>query len=81
MTRFLKVPDNENPSKCERSVPDFCIEPYVEVGYMFNGTAIEGNDLTCYAIKPLSDFRVTIEDNERHHFDRDYDGIGCENND
>jgi hypothetical protein len=80
MTRFLEVPDNSDPTNCERSVPDFCLKPYVEQGWMGNGTRTQGNRLSCYEIKPLSDFRVTKEDQERHHFDKDYDGIGCENN-
>lgn len=61
--------------------PDHCLEPYLPRGYTFNGTWIQGNDLNCYGLKPLSDFRVTIEDQRRHHLDKDYDGIGCENND
>jgi len=48
---------------------------------MFNGTQIQGNDLSCYEIKPLSDFRVTIDDISRHHLDSNYDGIACEYND
>ena len=76
---FLEYPNNTND--CERSVPDYCIKPYEPSGYMFNGTWNQGNDLSCYEIKSISDFRVTIEDISRHHFDSDYDGIGCENND
>ena len=81
VTRHLGVPNNEDPQNCERSVPDHCIEPYVETLYSLNGTQIQGNDLSCYDVKPLSDFRETIEDTKRHQFDNDYDGIGCENND
>ena len=81
VTRFLGVPENSDRTNFEYSVPDICIEPYIEPGYMFNGTWMQGNDLDCYGIKPISDFRVTIEDQQRHHFDRDYDGIGCEYND
>jgi hypothetical protein len=81
VTRHLGVHNNEDPQNCERSVPDHCIEPYVETLYSPNGTQIQGNDLSCYDVKPLSDFRVTIEDTKRHQFDNDYDGIGCENND
>jgi hypothetical protein len=81
VTRFLGVPDNPDSSNCEQSVPDHCIEPYVERGYTSNGTWIKGNDLSCHGIKPLSDFRVTADDTRRHHFNGDYDGIGCENND
>lgn len=81
VTRFLGVPENEDPQNCERSVPDHCIEPYVETLYSPNGTRIQGIDLSCYDVKPLSDFRVTVDDERKHWFDKDYDGIGCENND
>ena len=36
-----------------------------------------GNDMSCWDIN-AKNFRVTVQD--RHNFDRDYDGIGCENN-
>lgn len=75
------VPENEDRQNCEYTVPDHCLEPYVKSGYMFNGTQIQGNDLSCYEIKPLSDFRVTIDDISRHHLDSNYDGIACEYND
>ena len=81
VTRFLGVPENEDRQNCEFTVPDHCIEPYVEQGWMANGTWIQGNDLACHAVKPLSDFRVTVDDQRRHQFDSDYDGIDCENND
>lgn len=81
VTRNLGVPENEDRQNCEYTVPDHCLEPYVKSGYMFNGTQIQGNDLSCYEIKPLSDFRVTIDDISRHHLDSDYDGIACEYND
>lgn len=80
MIRFLGVPDNEDRTDCEVSVPDICIEPFVQGGYMFNGTAIEANQLSCHDVKPHSDFRVTLDDPRRHEFDKGYDGIGCENN-
>lgn len=81
VTINLGTPQNEDPQNCERSVPDHCLEPYLPRGYTFNGTWIQGNDLNCYGLKPLSDFRVTIEDQRRHQLDEDYDGIACENND
>jgi hypothetical protein len=81
VTRHLGVPNNEDPNNRERSVPDYCIEPYIETLYSPNGTRIQENDLSCYGLKPLSDFRVTIEDQRRHQLDRDYDGIACEYND
>jgi hypothetical protein len=59
MTRFLGVPENSDRINCEFTVPDYFIEPYVEQGYTSNGTWVEGSDLSCYGIKPLSDFRVT----------------------
>lgn len=81
VTKFLGVPDNPDPSNCERSFPDHCIEPYVEPRWMFNGTWMEGNDLSCYEIKPLSDFRVTVDDERRHNFDQNFNGTDVNNHD
>lgn len=50
-------------AKCDPSYPDICIRPYPP-------------DLNCQDI-PDRKFRVTGSD--PHKFDRDRDGIGCEN--
>ena len=78
VTRNLGVPNNEDQQNCERSVPDHCIEQFVETLYSPNGTRIQGVNLSCRDVN-ATDFRVTIDDIRRHQFDRDYDGIGCEN--
>lgn len=49
-------------NQCDLSYPDFCISPYLA-------------DLDCEQI-PYHDFRVLQPD--RHGFDEDHDGIGCE---
>lgn len=51
-----------NNQQCDPSYPDFCLTPY-------------GSDLDCKDI-PYSNFRVFPPD--RHRFDGDHDGIGCE---
>lgn len=53
---------NTTNQKCDPSYPDVCITPYPP-------------DLDCNQI-PYSNFRVLQPD--RHGFDRDRDGIGCE---
>ena len=77
VTINLGTPENYNQTGCERSVPDFCFKPYERPGYMMNGTWNSGNDMSCWDIN-AKNFRVTAQD--RHNFDTDYDGIGCENN-
>jgi hypothetical protein len=77
VTINLGTPENYNQSDCEYTVPDFCFKPYVASGYMSNGTLNLGTNLDCRDVN-VTDFRVTVQD--RHTFDRDYDGIGCENN-
>jgi hypothetical protein len=79
VTINLGIPENDD-YHCESSVPDFCVKPFERPGYMFNGTWNSGNELSCRDVKPLSDFRVTIEDQARHHFDRNYDDIGSSSN-
>lgn len=81
VTINLGTPTNEDSQNCEFSVPDHCIEPYVGIAYYPNGTQVYGTDLSCYDLKPPSDFRVTIEDQKGHQLDGDYNGIACENND
>jgi hypothetical protein len=79
VTINLGIPYNEAPwNECESSVPDFCIEPFRESGYLYNGTLDAGTDLNCHDVN-MTDFRVTVQD--RHNFDRDWDGIGCEKED
>jgi hypothetical protein len=75
VTRNLGIPNNLDEQNCERSVPDFCFEPYVESWEAPNGTRIQGTDLDCRDVN-ATDFRVTMAD--RHNFDQDYDGMGCE---
>ena len=77
VTINLGTPENEATyyDECEHSVPDFCIEPSREGGYMQNGTWDPGVHVYCHDLN-MTDFRVTVAD--RHNFDQDYDGIGCE---
>jgi len=49
-------------NQCDSSYPDFCIPPY-------------SADLDCNQV-PYQNFRVLSPD--RHGFDQDRDGIGCE---
>ena len=76
VTIDLSTPDNKD-FKCERSVPDFCVPPYRQGSYMQNGTWEMSVNLHCSQVN-MTDFRVTVQDQYRHHFDYDFDGIGCE---
>jgi hypothetical protein len=76
VTINLGTPENRDYN-CDRSVPDHCFSRYEASGFMFNGTAIEGNRLTCNEVN-VTDFRVTVNDWSGHRFDKDFDGIGCE---
>ena len=53
---------NNSKQQCDPSYPDFCISPF-------------SADLDCNQI-PYHNFRVLQPD--RHGFDQDRDGIGCE---
>ena len=77
VTIDLSTPNNDDSGKCERSVPDFCVAPHRAGGYMQNGTWDSGSHVYCHDLN-MTDFRVTVQD--RHNFDKDWDGIGCENN-
>ncbi|TVU55431.1 MAG: calcium-binding protein [Arthrospira sp. PLM2.Bin9] len=50
-------------AKCDPSYPDICIPPYPP-------------DLNC---KDISDRKFRVTGSDPHKFDRDRDGIGCEN--
>ncbi|MEK9510262.1 MULTISPECIES: calcium-binding protein [Limnospira] len=50
-------------AKCDPSYPDICIPPYPP-------------DLNC---KDISDRKFRVIGSDPHKFDRDRDGIGCEN--
>ena len=78
VTINLGTPENYNLNDCEYSVPNFCIEPYKQSEYAMNGNWISGTHLHYRDIN-FTDFKVTIDDWHRHNFDRDFDGIGCEN--
>lgn len=77
VTIDLSTPRNSEYG-CETSVPDFCVKQFKPSEYAYNGTWIQGTDLDCRDVN-MTDFRVTLDDRERHHFDYDFDGIGCEN--
>lgn len=63
-TTIMPSPPKPQPEQpqCDKSYPDFCIPPNIP-------------DLDCGEIQ-YSNFRVLPPD--RHGFDRDNDGIGCE---
>jgi hypothetical protein len=78
VTVNLGTPNNEAPwDDCEPSVADHCIGPYKSSQTLSNGTHVPGNDLNCRQVN-ATDFRVTVRDWDRHNFDKDFDGIGCE---
>jgi hypothetical protein len=77
ITINLGAQENFNHNECELTVPDYCFEPYSESYYLANGTNVKGVNLSCRDVN-VTDFKVTIDDQHRHNFDGDYDGIGCE---